>query len=333
MKITYFYRRPLPVGHFSIEFLFDKIHTSLPLGVEAKKFVSSYFSRGLMSRINIVRECVRAKSDINHITGDIHFVALGLPRKNTVLTIHDLGFLKTSNLIARFILKFFWVTLPVKRVAAVTVVSEATKLELLQEVNIDPKKIHVIGNFISDEYQFRPKEFNTNCPVILQIGCAPNKNIPRLAAALNGIECKLVIIGNLSDETKAVLIQNNINYTHKSKLSEAELREEYYNCDILSFASLLEGFGLPILEAQKTGRVVLTSNISSMPEVAGDSALLVNPFDVVAIRQGIQQLIADEELRRNLIEKGLKNIERFSLNSVVDQYCTLYKSIYQQTIK
>ncbi len=333
MKITYFYRRPLPVGHFSIEFLFDTIQKYLPESVTPTKYIANHFSQGIFSRIKLVFECAKQKNEINHITGDIHYIALGLPRENTILTIHDLGFLRTGNPFARMILKLFWVTLPAKRVAAITVVSEATKQELLQAVNIDPNKVHVIGNFISDDYKYRPKLFNADCPVILQIGCAPNKNIPRLAEALQGIKCKLVVIGNLSEQTKQVLIDYKIDYAHKSKLTEAELREEYYNCDILSFVSLLEGFGMPILEAQTTGRVVLTSNISAMPSVAGDGALLVDPLDVSAIRDGVLQLIKNEELREKLVINGLQNIKRFSINNVVEQYCLLYQNISQKNGK
>ena len=99
---------------------------------------------------------------------------------------------------------------------------------------------------------------------------------------------------------------------------------------MISFCSLLEGFGLPILEAQATGRPVITSNLSSMPEVAGNGALLVDPYDVNAIRKGILRIIQDGALRENLIVKGLENVKRFSPQKVADAYVELYRLIAEK---
>lgn len=332
MKITYFYRRPQNIGHYSIEFIFDTLIKNLPSNVTGKKKVSRYFSSGILSRLRIILDSSKYKSkgSINHITGDIHFIAIGLPKKNTILTIHDIGFLNTNNTFNRVILQYFWITLPVKRVAFVTVVSEATKQELLKVVKVNPNKIRVIGNFISSIYNYQPKKFNFNYPVILQIGCAPNKNIFRLASALRCLPCKLVLIGNLNNELVQVLQENFISYQHKSNLSELELFNEYKNCDIVSFVSLLEGFGLPILEAQATGRPVITSNCSSMPEVAGEGACFVDPANVESIRQGILKVIQDTSFRASIILKGFENVKRFNIQTITKEYVSLYNEIHQQ---
>jgi len=93
------------------------------------------------------------------------------------------------------------------------------------------------------------------------------------------------------------------------------------------FASTYEGFGMPIIEAQAIGRPVITSNIGAMKEVALDTACLVDPYDVESIKNGIQKLIRDEAYRDLMIKKGLKNVERFSLETISNQYIALYKSI------
>jgi glycosyltransferase involved in cell wall biosynthesis len=84
---------------------------------------------------------------------------------------------------------------------------------------------------------------------------------------------------------------------------------------------------MPILEAQATGRPVITSNLSSMPEVAGDGACLVNPYDVNSIKEGIQKVISDNHYRQQLITNGLKNVKRFNPKTVAGQYESLYKKL------
>jgi glycosyltransferase involved in cell wall biosynthesis len=97
------------------------------------------------------------------------------------------------------------------------------------------------------------------------------------------------------------------------------------------FASTYEGFGLPIIEANAVGRPVVTSDIYSMPEVAGDAACLVNPFDVSNIRTGVLRVIQDESYRRKLIENGFKNVERFKPNAIAQQYLELYKELFRKS--
>jgi len=91
--------------------------------------------------------------------------------------------------------------------------------------------------------------------------------------------------------------------------------------------STYEGFGLPIVEANAVGRPVITSNVCSMPEVAGDAAFLVDPFDVEDIRRGVLLLINDSHLRRDLVRRGFLNVRRFSIESVATQYRSLYDEL------
>jgi glycosyltransferase involved in cell wall biosynthesis len=106
------------------------------------------------------------------------------------------------------------------------------------------------------------------------------------------------------------------------------MKRAYENCDILTFVSVYEGFGMPIIEANTIGRVVLTGNIAAMPEVANDAALMVNPLDIEAIRKGILKLINDKNYRNQLIENGFENAKRFDVKVVTGQYYSLYKEVY-----
>jgi glycosyltransferase involved in cell wall biosynthesis len=98
-------------------------------------------------------------------------------------------------------------------------------------------------------------------------------------------------------------------------------------CDLLVFASTFEGFGLPIVEAQATGRPVVTSNIMSMPEVAGDAACLVDPFNVSSIREGVLKVINDSDYRNALVKAGFENVKRFQPEQIARQYAELYHEL------
>jgi glycosyltransferase involved in cell wall biosynthesis len=101
----------------------------------------------------------------------------------------------------------------------------------------------------------------------------------------------------------------------------------YRKADLVSFVSTYEGFGLPIIEAQATGRPVLTSGLHSMPEVAGDGAWFVDPFDVESIRSGFRALLGERTLRERLVAAGLRNVKRFDPRTVARQYSDLYREV------
>lgn len=326
LQVTFFHRKPSNI-YFSIEQLFETVRVQLNDKIQSRVWISPYPSTGLLPRIKMIKEVRKCAGDVNHITGDIHFLAFGLKKNKTILTIHDIGFLNGTNFILKWLLKLFWVTLPVKQVRIITVVSEATKIELLKVTHISPSKIRVIGNFISNKFQMFPKDFNSSTPRILHIGSAPNKNLDRLIEALQNIKCRFIIVGYPSERQIKALQNNQIDYEIHSGLSEQGLIEQYNQCDILSFVSLLEGFGLPILEAQTVGRVIVTSNLSSMPEVAGNGACFVDPYDVISIRTGIQKVINDKSYREQLVQNGFKNIIRYDAKTIANQYYELYREI------
>lgn len=101
----------------------------------------------------------------------------------------------------------------------------------------------------------------------------------------------------------------------------------YSKADILFFASLQEGFGLPILEAQGMGLPLITSNLSPMKEVAGDGAFLVNPYNINEIRKAIQSIMNNPQLRDELTSKGYENVAKYMIENVAKQYEELYDSI------
>ena len=151
----------------------------------------------------------------------------------------------------------------------------------------------------------------------------PRKNIGNLIQAFDLFkkdddkETKLVIVGReawATAEMKEMYMQSeyrqDVYFT--GRLSDSELNFVYQRALALTYVSLFEGFGIPIIEAQANGVAVITSKTSSMPEVAGDAAVLVNPKNPVSIANGMSLLSTDEELRSEYIEKGRRNLIRFS---------------------
>lgn len=276
----------------------------------------------------------RPKADIYHITGQIHYLGLILPKKNTILTIHDLIFLHNRTGLRRFLLKKLFLDLPVKRLNYITAISQATKNEIVKFTGCSPEKITVIENPLFDEFNAEPKkEFNELEPLILHIGTAENKNIERLVEALNGLSCKLKIIGKVENRIIRKIKNYNIKFENDFGLDEKEIKHEYQNADIVSFCSTYEGFGLPIIEAQAMKTPVITSNIDPMKSVAGDGAVLVDPLDINSIRKGFIKVISDEVYRNCLINKGLSNTKRFESKVIAQQYKGLYEEVTSLLIK
>ncbi len=329
MKVTFFHRKPFD-SYYSIENIFKEIRKSLCQKVDCSIAISPFPSRGVINRIKNILAARKLQRGVCHITGDIHYLAIGMKKAKTLLTIHDCEFMQRGPRWKRKLLQWLWLSWPIKRVALVSTISEYSKQDILKYVNCPESKIKVIHNFVSPRFQYVPKIFNSNKPTILQIGTKHNKNLPRLIKAIEGIPCLLDVVGPLSNTQKELLKKHKIEYSNSSNLSNDEIVYKYENCDLLAFTSTFEGFGLPIVEANAIGRVVVTSNTSSMPEVAGNAAHLVNPFDVKNIRQGIVEVIKNESYRNQLIQNGLKNVERFQLERIANEYLNLYKLLDRQ---
>ena len=330
INITYFQRKPR-AQNFSLEFIFNDVRERLQDRIAAKVEIAPYYSTGLINRLRIIAGAVSKQGQVNHITGDIHYISFLLDRKKTILTIADCVFMNNPSAIKRFFLKLFWLTLPAKKINYITAISTSTKNQLIELLpGFNPNKIVVIPVAVSDSFKYSPKPFNAAKPVLLHVGMAPNKNLLRLIEAIQGIECHLIIIGKLTDVYTQKLVDFDIEYSNFYDLSQTDLIKKYEECDILTFVSTYEGFGMPIVEANIVGRAVLTSTVTSMPEVAANAACLIDPFDVVAIRAGLLKIITDETYRNQLITNGLENAKRFDGHTIANQYYNLYQEVIKE---
>lgn len=327
-KICLIERKPFE-GQFSVEGYFSRLVADVKeFGIVLTREMVPSFSKGLIGRMRNLLFVRKLKYDILHVTGDIHYVGLSLPKSRTIHTVHDCLALDRLSGWRRMIMRSLWFSWPLKGTAAITVNSHSTKKELLRHVpRLDPERIFVIPVSVSSQYKPCSKIFDDNRPRILQVGTKPNKNVPRLIEALEGIDCKLVIVGKLSNVIVDKLRECSIDFENHVGISDSELVKQYEECDILGFVSTFEGFGMPIIEAQRVGRAVVSSNCASIPEVAGDGACLVDPLNVSEISAGIKRIIKDQQYREDVIAKGRENCKRFEAREIARQFTKVYEFV------
>lgn len=324
MTVSYFFRKPS--GLYSIERVFQTIQAAMPPCVTAQNVYCRY-ARGIRGRIRNIVQAQPNQSEVNHITGDVHYLALSLEGRRTVLTIHDCGSMLRARGLRRRLIRLFWFEYPTRRVAAVTVISEATKRDLLRLTTCPEHKITVIPNPLPAGFVPAQKRLCAEEPQLLQVGTLQNKNIERTAAALKGIRCRLTIIGRLSQSQFAALNSNRVNYRVMSDLSDDALLAVYRETDVVLFCSTSEGFGMPVIEANGIGRAVVTSDIEPLRTIANGAACLVDPLDTASIRNGLLKVLTDESYRAELIQRGIANAARFDPGTVARQYLDVYERI------
>jgi len=314
-------------GAFSIERVYRDIRAQRPGGVDVRPWTCPHPSRGILSRLRGAWAARRAGNGLYHVTGDAHYLALFLPRARTILTVHDCEFVHRARGIRRALLWLLWLRLPCARACRVVVPTRAVRRDLLALVPLDPARVATIENPVSPAFRPSPARPPGRPVRVLQIGTKENKNIPRLAAALAGLDVTLFIVGQPTAAQHAALAAAGLRYDWAANLSEPELHAAYRDCDILAFCSLSEGFGLPIVEAQSVGRVVVTSNRAPMTEVAGAGAAFADPEDVGDIRRVFRTLLADPARRAALVARGRQNARRFRADRIAAAYVDLYRSV------
>ena len=326
MRILYIYREKEKREH-SIEAVFDTVSETLKnFGHEVHKW---YKPVSWWQTFREIRKIRKGDYDVFHITGDVNYLWIFFPWKRTTMTCHDIGMYKNNpKTIVRILYVFISFILSTVFLKKITAVSELTKSDLVKILHVKPNKIQVILNPLSLPVRKYPKPFKKDCPVILQIGSGWHKNLQGLIESAKGINCHLDIVGQPSKDDMARLEEYGISYAISYHISVQELIGKYENCDILYFVSRSEGFGMPIIEAQTVGRVVMTSNSEPTKSVAGGAALLFDPEDHQSMHQGLLQLINNDALREQMIEDGYKNAQNYQPNIIGRQYEYFYNNVF-----
>ncbi|MCB2379039.1 glycosyltransferase family 4 protein [Hymenobacter sp. BT635] len=251
-----------------------------------------------------------------------------------ITVIHDLAFEHFPQDVGWLQRRYYHYFTPkfVQASARILAVSEATKQDLTQTYGTSPDKIRVVYNAAdahfrplpADEQQDVRSRFSAGAPYFLFVGALqPRKNLVSLLRAFDqfkartGSAAKLLIVGRTAWKAGPMFdayqqMQHRAAVHLTGRVTDVELVQLYAAALATVYVPYFEGFGIPIIEAQACASPVLTSNCSSMPEVAGGAALLVDPLSVDSIATGLTRLDAEPALRAELVRKGLENVRRFS---------------------
>jgi glycosyltransferase involved in cell wall biosynthesis len=308
--------------------------------------------RGFVDFRAVVR---RLECDVVHIPHLFWMPrGLGCPY---VLTVHDLlehmyGSRNLSSL--RRSLHFYLTRRALRGAARVIAVSQFTKSEIHKLLALPDDRIEVVYNAIDERFlhghasdadrQLIAQRYQVNYPFILYAGAIrPHKNLVRIIEAFSALkselakerqlaDLKLIIIGDdLSSHPRlrrTVIsggVQNDVRFLGFVPIEV--LRIFYDVAKIFVFPSLYEGFGLPPLEAMAHGTPVVTSNTSSLPEVVGNAALMVNPENVFEIQRALQRALLDSEIREGMKQRGYEQAQRFSWTTSVSRILEIYREI------
>ncbi len=280
-----------------------------------------------------------------------HYVLPPLIRCRSVVTIHDCIHLMfpqylPSKLAHIYAQGSMWAA--AHKANRILTVSEASKRDILHFFDVPADKVSVIHNAIDERFltpantermDLVRQRYQLDHPFVLYVGnIKPHKNIERLIDAFGRArsQCpghlQLVIIGD--EISKYPGLRQSV---HKHRLDKhvrflgfqpmETLAAVYRLARAFVFPSLYEGFGLPPLEAMACGSPVVTSNVSSLPEVAGGAALLVDPYDADSIADGIVRAVSDEALRADLIRRGLERARSFSWTQSVRRIHQIYMEV------
>lgn len=238
-----------------------------------------------------------------------------------VFTIHDLihlHFPEETNARKRAYYRFV-VRPAAERAYRVLTVSEFSKREILEWARLPEEKVVVVGNGIGPEFSPQGKRHEPGYPYVFYVGnTKPHKNFNRLleAFARSGLlgEVRLVCTGTPSARVWSLIQELDLErqVVFAGTVPDELLPAYYRGALALVFPSLYEGFGLPALEAMACGIPVVTSSVTSLPEVVGDAAVLVDPYDVESIAWGVRRVVEDSSLREELRRKGLERAKQFS---------------------
>jgi glycosyltransferase involved in cell wall biosynthesis len=280
-----------------------------------------------------------------------HYVLPPLVPCRAVVTIHDCIHLMfpqylPNRLAYGYARANLWAA--TKRAERILTVSETSKADILRYCDVPAERIIVVYNAIDERFATPPaaeavarvrERYQLDGPFALYVGnIKPHKNLERLIDAFNlvrrsGFErLQLLIIGDQISKYPRLRRAVDAHKLHKHVrflgfVADDTLAALYRLATVFVFPSLYEGFGLPPLEAMASGTPVVTSNRSSLPEVVGDAAVLVDPYSSASIADGIQQVLGDAALRQTLVARGLARAKQFSWEPSIRRIHEVYMDV------
>lgn len=279
-------------------------------------FVSSKMGLGnLFSPLMLSNEIRKAKPEVFYSPSFMPPVAFSTPY---IFTVHDLMHLFYYSKMHRVYYQQVIARLA-KKARKIITVSEFSKQQLVELLGIKSDLIRVIYNGVDPSFALNTEQHEMGRPYLLYVGNRrKNKNLAAMLVAFAQAKIPkdfvFLLTGNPNPEL--IVLLSKLRITSRVRflgfVKESELPKLYKGAYATMFVSLMEGFGLPLIESMASGTPVLTSSESSLPEIAGDAALCVNPYEVGAITEGINRLYSDQDLYHDLREKGFRRAAEFS---------------------
>lgn len=285
------------------------------------------------------------KNALNKIKPDLFLSPdgyLSLTTKTPSLAVmHDLNFEHFPEDLPWLVSKYYRFYFPrfARKAIRIATVSEFSKQDIVTQYGVAPEKIDVVYNGANEI--FKPigvqsiqnvrDKYSNGEPYFLFVGSLqPRKNLARLFSAFdafrtnNASKVKLLVVGEKKWWTEPIRnafeqMQFKDEVIFCGRLNVVELHQVTASALAITYISYFEGFGIPIVEAFRCGVPVITSNITSMPEVAGDAALLIDPYAIDSIAQGMQLMAGSEAFRNQLIEKGFKQAHKFTWDGAANR--------------
>lgn len=302
------------------------------------------------ARLPLPVETFTGRVDLFHATDFV--LPPTLPGTRTLLTVHDLSFVRVPETASPSLKAYLDVVVPrsVKAADHVLADSQATKDDLIALYGVAPSKITVLLSGVDARFghvedqqaraTVRQQYRIPDRPYIFSVGTVqPRKNYTRLIQALArlraaGHDIDLVIAGGrgwLEDPIYAAIQEQKLSeHVHFIGFAgDADLPALYSDAACVALPSLYEGFGLPVLEAMACGTPVVTSNLSSLPEVAGDATLLIDPLDLDALVHALERLLTDSALRERMITAGTQRTAQFTWERSAAQLRDIYTTLLQ----
>jgi glycosyltransferase involved in cell wall biosynthesis len=268
----------------------------------------------------------------------------------SIAVIHDLNFFHNRQWVGSLAGQYYDYFFPryIRKASRIATVSEYSKNDISSQFNVPESLIDVVYNGVNQDLHPATEEiksetrrkYTSGKPYFLFLGLVhPRKNLTRIIEAYNlfrrscGSQIDLLVVGSTKYWTNDTEIayktspyQEDIRFT--GRLPEDELNAVVGSSLCLIYASLFEGFGIPILEAMQCHVPVMTSNVTSMPEVGGNAVYYVDPYSVHSIADGMSLIFRDEKLRHQLINKGLEQLKKFSWDNTAQRlWLTIEKTI------
>ena len=345
------------IGHYCIQivkqiyaidqeneyYLFAPTEIDLPIETNDHwHFINYGGEKGSALKFMTQLPCILKKLKIEVFVGTRHY----FPPFNTEIryigVVHDLIPLYMPDLFTTFHkIRFrFFTWLCAKKADHIVAISKATAGDVMKYMHIPKEKISMVYNGVDERFSLVRDEagiraamekYQIKKPYVLCLSTVePRKNMLRTIKAFEQLiterkmDYQLVIVGGngwnngeIYDYAKSHHMEESVIFTGYA--SDDEIKHIYANARAFVYVSLCEGFGIPIAEAMQSGTPVITSNVSSMPEVAGEACELVDPYSVTAIKDAMEKVLVDEALRERMREKGIAQAAKFSWKKCAEE--------------